>query len=203
MDALFEINDIINENVWGLPMVSLLAFTGIFLSIGLKFMPWREFANALKITFGRGSNESSNKGIAPRKALFTALSATVGTGNIAGVATAIYIGGPGSLFYMWIISLFGMATKYTEVFLAVKYRQKNENGELYGGPMYYISEGVNEKLPGFGKVLAVIFAISGMFAAFGTGSGVQVNSIANALQSTFGISPSTTGAIGQYLQDRQ
>ena len=195
MDTIFEINNIINETVWGLPMVILLAFTGIFLSIGLKFMPWREFANALKITFGRGSNESSEKGIAPRKALFTALSATVGTGNIAGVATAIYIGGPGSLFYMWLISLFGMATKYTEVFLAVKYRQKNEDGEWYGGPMYYISKGVGEKSPALGKALAMLFAISGMLAAFGTGSGVQVNSIANALQSTFGIPSDTTGIV--------
>jgi len=195
MDLLFEINKIINNFVWGLPMVILLTFTGIFLSIGLSFMPWREFGNAIKITFGRDSNKSDKGSIAPRKALFTALSATVGTGNIAGVATAIYIGGPGSLFYMWLIALFGMATKYTEVFLAVKYRERNEDGQWVGGPMYYLSKGVNEKLPGVGKILAFAFAVFGSLAAFGTGSGVQINSITNALNSTFGISYTTTGVI--------
>ena len=195
MEMFWSINDTINGWVWGWPMVTLLAFTGVFLTVGLAFMPWRELCSALKITFGKDGNTAKKDGIAPRQALFTALSATVGTGNIAGVATAIYIGGPGALFYMWVIALFGMATKYAEAVLAVEYREKNEAGEWVGGPMYYIRKGVNDALPGFGKVLAVAFAVFGALAAFGAGNGVQVNSIAAAMDSTFGISGSTTGII--------
>ncbi|MGB1361355.1 MAG: alanine/glycine:cation symporter family protein [Alphaproteobacteria bacterium] len=196
MELFWEINSTVNSWVWGWPMVILLAFTGVFLTVGLAFMPWRELSNALKITFGKDSDKTSSKnGIAPRKALFTALSATVGTGNIAGVATAIYVGGPGALFYMWVIAAFGMATKYAEAVLAVEYREKNENGDWVGGPMYYIRKGVDDMIPGLGKVLGVAFAFFGAFTAFGIGNGVQVNSIAGAMDSTFGVSGTTTGII--------
>ena len=195
MELFWNLNDTINSWVWGWPMVSLLAITGVFLTIGLAFMPWRELGFALKLTFSPKGSQAGEDGIAPRAALFTSLSATVGTGNIAGVATAIYIGGPGAVFYMWIIALFGMATKYAEAVLAVEYREKNTNGEWAGGPMYYIKNGVGAFYPRIAKPLAAAFAIFGALAALGIGNGVQINSVAAAMKSTFNITPSVTGVV--------
>ena len=195
MELFWNLNNSINSWVWGWPMVSLLAITGVFLTIGLAFMPWRDLRFALKLTFSAKGAQAGEDGISPRAALFTALSATVGTGNIAGVATAIYIGGPGAIFYMWIIALFGMATKYAEAVLAVEYREKNAAGEWVGGPMYYIKNGVGPHYPSIAKALAIAFAIFGALAAFGAGNGVQVNSIAAAMEGTFNISPTVTGIV--------
>ena len=195
MELFWNINDAINSWVWGWPMVSLLALTGAFLTIGLAFMPWRELGFALKLTFSSKGSQASEDGIAPRAALFTSLSATVGTGNIAGVATAIYIGGPGAIFYMWIIALFGMATKYAEAVLAVEYREKNKAGEWVGGPMYYIKNGVGSYFPKTAKILAIAFATFGALAALGIGNGVQIHSVAAAMQDTFSITPAVTGAV--------
>ncbi len=195
MEIFWNINDTVNSWVWGWPMVSLLSITGIFLTVGLAFMPWRDLGFALKVTFSSKPTPPGPDGISPRAALFTALSSTVGTGNIAGVATAIYIGGPGAIFYMWMIALFGMATKYAEAVLAVEYREKNSEGEWVGGPMYYIKNGLGQSHPNIAKILAVAFALFGAFAAFGIGNGVQVNSIASAMNSTFSISPAITGIV--------
>ncbi len=201
METFWQYNKLLGNFLWGWPMISMLAGTGLLLSVGLKFMPWRDLFVALKLTFsskGSSSNGGSD-GISPRAALFTALSATVGTGNIAGVATAIYIGGPGAIFYMWIIALFGMATKYAEAVLAIEYREKDEKGMFVGGPMYYIKKGLANKLPRLAKPLAIAFALFVMLAAFGAGNGVQVNSIALALESTFDITPKSTGAVVMIL----
>ena len=195
MELFWNLNNTINGWVWGWPIVSLLAITGVFLTIGLAFMPWRELGFALKLTFSSKGSQTGNDGISPRAALFTALSATVGTGNIAGVATAIYIGGPGAIFYMWVIALFGMATKYAEAVLAVEYREKNVDGEWVGGPMYYIKNGVGSYYPKIAKPLAIAFAMFGALAALGIGNGVQINSVAAAMQDTFSITPTITGVV--------
>ena len=194
MDSLWRINDAINSFVWGWPTVVLLAVTGVFLTFGLKFFPWRNLGVSLRLIFSK-QEKATKESIAPRAALLTALSATVGTGNIAGVATAIYIGGPGAVFYMWLIALFGMATKYTEAVLAVRYRDKNTEGRFVGGPMFYIRKGVGARFPTIAKILAFAFAIFGTIASFGIGNGTQVNSIANVLVDSAGISPYITGAI--------
>ncbi len=198
MESFWGINSTINGIVWGWPMVIALASTGVVLSVGLKFLPWRDIGLALKITFGKGSGENAD-GISPRAALFTALSATVGTGNIAGVASAIYVGGPGAIFYMWLIALFGMATKYAEAVLAVEYREKNDDGDHIGGPMYYIRNGLKDKMPALAKPLAMAFAVFAALAAFGIGNGVQVNSIAGALKDTFGVAEVITGGVTMVL----
>lgn len=179
----------VSSVVWGVPMLVLIAGTGIYLTIGLGFMPMR------KLTFGfrqLGHKSQTEEGtIAGYAALATALSATVGTGNIAGVATAIHFGGPGALVWMWLIALVGMATKYGEAVLAVHYREKDANGQWVGGPMYYIRKGMGERY----AWLAWLFAFFGMIAGFGIGNGVQSNSVADGLQSAFGVNTTATGFI--------
>ena len=174
--------------LWGPPMLIALAFTGIYLMIGLKAIPLRKVGYAFKQLWqgrsGRGDGE-----ISPFNALMTSLSATIGTGNIAGVATAIFAGGPGALFYMWCIALVGMATKYAEAVCAVHFREIDSNGNTVGGPMYYIKNGMGERW----KWLGTAFAVFGMLAGFGIGNTVQSNSVADALESTFGIAPIVTG----------
>jgi len=177
------ISDFLNASsgiIWGPIMLVLLLGTGVFLTIGLKAMPWRQIIPGFQLLWR--SRHSQDKGdITPFQALMTALAATIGTGNIAGVATAIFLGGPGAVFWMWITALVGMATKYSEAVLAVKYREMDERGRYVGGPMYYIKNGLGDNW----KWLGIAFALFGMIAAFGIGNMVQANSVAHAMRSAF------------------
>jgi len=170
----------VNAVAWGLPMLILLLGTGIYLTLGLGFMTLRKVPRAVSLLFsgvsGRGEGD-----IVPFKALMTSLSATIGTGNIAGVATAITLGGPGALFWMWITALFGMATKYAEGVLAVRYREQDDQGGYSGGPMYYIRNGLGDRYGGFAKGLAFAFALFGATAGFGLANTVQSNSVSQVL----------------------
>lgn len=195
MEFLSQLVGTINGIVWGVPMLVLILGVGIFLSVGLKFMPMFNILNAFKLLLSRRDKSSDNGEIPPFQALMTAMSATVGTGNIAGVATAVFIGGPGALFWMWITALFGLATKYAEAVLAVKYREKDAQGRYLGGPMYYIKNGMGQKWAWLGT----LFAIFGTFACFGIGNGVQSNSIAQVLESNFDYSPLVVGIIVMVL----
>jgi alanine or glycine:cation symporter, AGCS family len=177
-------------------MVPVLFGIGILLTVRIGFLQFRKLGTALKITLSKRSRISSGRegDVTPFAALATALAATVGNGNIAGVATAIFWGGPGAIFWMWICGLLGMATKYSEAVLGVKYRQKHPDGTIAGGPMYYIRYGLNES--GFSKFLAGMFAVCGAFAAlFGTGNMMQSNAMSSAFNSEFGIPPIITGII--------
>ncbi|GGE67905.1 alanine/glycine:cation symporter family protein [Paenalcaligenes hominis] len=171
-------------------MLLLLAGTGVFLTFGLRFMPQRKLGYGFKMLWqGRSSTEKGD--ISPFNALMTALSATIGTGNIAGVATAIFYGGPGAIFWMWLIALIGMATKFCEATLAVHFREVDAKGHYVGGPMYYIRNGLGPNW----KWLGVIFAIFGMFAGFGIGNSIQAHSVADVMQSAFSVPPLLTGII--------
>ncbi|MFP3942434.1 MAG: alanine/glycine:cation symporter family protein [Alphaproteobacteria bacterium] len=173
------ISDVRDFIVWGPLMLVLLLGTGIYLTIGLKFMPIRRLGAGFRLAArGRKPRPGEEGEITPFQALATALSATIGTGNIAGVATAIVLGGPGAVFWMWITALVGMATKYAEAVLAVKYRETDEHGHYVGGPMYYIKNGLGRQW----RWLAVAFALFASVAAFGIGNMVQANSVALALQ---------------------
>lgn len=183
----------VNSIVWGVPMLILIGATGVFLMAGLLFMPLRKLAHGFKLLLSPTTPGEGD--IPPFKALMTALSATVGTGNIAGVATAIFLGGPGALFYMWLIALIGMATKYAEAVCAVTFRETDAKGNHVGGPMYYLKNGVGEKYPTLGKVLAPLFALFAAVAAFGIGNGVQANSVADAMSSSFGVPHLATGLV--------
>jgi AGCS family alanine or glycine:cation symporter len=175
---------------WGPPMLILLVGTGFWLTFALRGLQFTKLGHALYLALIKRKEETDQPGdITHFQALMTALSATVGTGNIAGVATAIAIGGPGALFWMWITGLVGMATKYAEALLAVKYRVVDENGEMSGGPMYYISKGLN--MPWLGALFAIFAAV----AAFGIGNMVQSNSVADAVRATFNIPPAATGIV--------
>ncbi|MBL1143132.1 MAG: sodium:alanine symporter family protein [Proteobacteria bacterium] len=179
--------------IWGeFLLIPLLAIVGIYLTIGLYAMPWRKIPLAFK-TLWQGRKESSHieGDITPFQALMTALSATVGTGNIAGVATAIYFGGPGAIFWMWVIALFGMATKYAEAVLAVSYRQTDDLGNYVGGPMYYIHNGLGDSW----RWMAASFAFFAMIAAFGIGNMVQSHSVADEIYSSFDIPVWITGIV--------
>lgn len=168
-----------SDLLWGFPLIILLVGTGLWLTIRLRGLQFTQLWRALYLALVKRREDTDEPGdITHFQALMTALSATVGTGNIAGVATAIAAGGPGALFWMWITGLVGMATKYSEALLAVKYREKDENGNMSGGPMYYISKGLNARW------LGVLFAVFAAFAAFGIGNMVQSNSVADALESS-------------------
>lgn len=183
--TLNEIRDII----WGVPLISLLVGTGIYLTFLLKGLQFRKLYHSLWLALVKRKEDNSEGDISHFEALMTALAATVGTGNIAGVATAIAIGGPGALFWMWITGLFGMATKYAEAVLAVKYRIKDKNGNMSGGPMYYLANGMNLKW------LGALFAVFAAVAAFGIGNMVQSNSVADAVKYSFNIPVEATGII--------
>jgi AGCS family alanine or glycine:cation symporter len=172
-------------------MLFLLVGTGVYLTIGTNFFSILKLGYVLKNTLLKiFSKDQSGEGeITPFQAVATALAATVGTGNIAGVATAIALGGPGAVFWMWVSAIFGMTTKFGEVVLSIKYREKTEDGRFVGGPMYYIANGLNMKW------LATVFAIFGSLAAFGIGNMVQSNSVAASLQESFNISPLVTGLV--------
>jgi alanine or glycine:cation symporter, AGCS family len=180
----------INGWAWGPPMLILLLGTGVFLSVGLRFMPLRKIPVAMGLLL-KGRKSSGGGDISPFGALMTALSATVGTGNIAGVATAIALGGPGALFWMWMTALFGMATKYAEAVLAVRFREQDEKGNYSGGPMYYIKNGLHKRW----HWLGVAFAIFGSLAGFGIANTVQSNSVSQVLQDTFSVPPLATGLV--------
>ncbi|RTE66140.1 sodium:alanine symporter family protein [Amphritea opalescens] len=194
MEAITSIISAINSVVWGPMMLVLILGVGLFLMLGLKLMPILKLGTGFKLLWsGRSAEgEAAKEGeIPPFQALMTALSATVGTGNIAGVATAVFLGGPGALFWMWCTALVGMATKYSEAVLAVKYREVDEEGNHVGGPMYYIKNGLGSNWAWLGTA----FAIFGSVAAFGIGNTVQSNSVADVIQSNFGLNVWVTGLI--------
>ncbi len=204
MDFLLNWLAVINEEgaeilseiggwVWGPPLLVLLVGTGLFLTFRLLFIQFKLLPYALKLSFSKNQDKSSKGDISHYEALTTAMAATIGTGNIAGVATAVVWGGPGAVFWMWITALVGMATKYAEALLAVKFRVENENGEMSGGPMYYLERGLKNKT--IGKFLGVLFAIFASIAAFGIGNMVQSNTAASSLEESFSISPFITGII--------
>lgn len=176
-------------------MLFFLVGTGIYLTICLNFLPWRNLGRSLKKLFSKESMRTDNGegDISPFSALMTALAATVGTGNIVGVATAMAAGGPGALVWMWISAAFGISTKYSECTLALKYRTVNEKGEMCGGPMYTLKNGLkNKKL---GSVLSVLFAVFTILASFGIGNFAQANSISSAVKSTFSVPTEIAGAV--------
>lgn len=188
MQNLQSIMETLSGWVWGPYMLVLIVGTGVFLTFRLLFLQFRLLPLAFKQVFGKHDKAKGADGdISQFAALMTALSATIGTGNIAGVATACVLGGPGAVFWMWITALVGMATKYGEGVLAVKYRVSNENGEKSGGPMYYIERGLKWKW------LALIFALFGTLASFGIGSSVQSNTVALAVENSMGIQTWVTG----------
>jgi len=202
MDTALDWVGAASDFVWGLPLLILLVGTGFYLTILLRGLQFRELGRALHMALIKRKEKGAAEGdITHFQALMTALAATVGTGNIAGVAAAISVGGPGALFWMWITGLVGMATKYAEAVLGVRYRVVDENGEMSGGPMYYLSRGLKGvrmagvDLSGTGKVLGVVFAVFAAVAAFGIGNMVQSNSVADALQTSFGVSPMITGIV--------
>jgi AGCS family alanine or glycine:cation symporter len=184
-----EFMSTLNSFVWGPVMLAFLVGTGVYLSLRLRFLQIFQLPKALKLVFSRPRGDREAGDISPFQALTTALSATIGTGNIAGVATAIYLGGPGAVFWMWICAFFGMASKYAEAVLAVKYRRLLPDGTMQGGPMRYIAEGLGLKWLGW------LFALMGSIAAFGIGSMVQSNSVAVALKETWAIPSVVTGGV--------
>ena len=181
LQIIETINTAVNNFIWGVPAMVCIFGVGLYLSIRTNFLQIRKFPYAIKTTLGRifRKRDASDGAITPFQAVCTALAATVGTGNIAGVAGAIAIGGPGAIFWMWVSALFGMCTKYAEVTLAVHYREINANGELVGGPMYYIKNGLSKKW----HWLAYLFAAFGVLTVFGTGNATQVNTITTAINS--------------------
>lgn len=193
MEIISSINAAINNIVWGPVMLTLLIGTGLFLSVKTGFLQFSKFGYMMKHTllgvFSKNQHEKDTSGVSPFQAVATAMAGTIGTGSIAGLATAIVSGGPGAVFWMWISALLGMITKYSEILLSIKFREKNDEGRWVGGPMYYIKNGL--KL----KWLAVLFAVFAMIACLGTGNATQSNSIAVALESTVGINPWITGVV--------
>ncbi|MFZ5654745.1 MAG: alanine/glycine:cation symporter family protein [Pseudomonadota bacterium] len=190
MQVATELLNTLDNYLWGPWMLGAIALVGVYLTLGLRFVPWRKLPAAFPLVFqhARGSGD-----ITPFQALMTALAATVGTGNIAGVATAIHFGGPGALFYMWVIALIGMATKYSEAVCAIRYREVDELGNHVGGPMYYIKNGVGPRFPRLAAVLAPAFALFTACAGFGIGNTVQANSVAHALAENFAVPVAATG----------
>lgn len=194
LEVVTKVNDVVNGFAWGPIMLVLLVGTGILLTVGTRFLQVRKFGYIMKNTVG--SLFSKKKGdhgnnLSPFQAVTTALAGTVGTGNIAGVTGAIFVGGPGAVFWMWISAFFGMCTKYAEIVLAMKYRVTDENGVHKGGPMYYIENGLGKNF----KWLAVIFALLGGIASFGIGNIAQSSEIAGAMNSIFGVAPLAAGII--------
>ncbi|RHB46922.1 sodium:alanine symporter family protein [Exiguobacterium sp. AM39-5BH] len=176
-----ELIGTISNFVWGPPLLILLVGTGIYLTVRLGGLQITKLPYALKLAFSKNQDTTSKGDISHFQALMTALAATVGTGNIVGVATAVVLGGPGAIVWMWVSGFFGMATKYAEAVLAVKYRVTDERGQMAGGPMYYLERGLKQRW------LAVAFAAFASLAAFGIGNGVQTNSVAMALKTTFDV----------------
>jgi len=192
MESIVARIESLNALVWGPPMLVLILGTGLIMQMLLRALPISRIPFAFGLLWRRRARgERSDGEISPFEALMTALAATIGTGNIAGVATAIFLGGPGALFWMWCTALVGMATKYSEVLLAVQYREVDEDGNHVGGPMYAIKNGLGRHW----RWLGWAFALFGGLAGFGIGNGVQSNSIADAMQSTFGVPLWLTGVV--------
>lgn len=189
MEQLESILGSISSFIWGPPLLILLVGTGIFLTVRIGLLQVRLLPYALKLVFSKNQDKTSEGDISHFQALSTALAATVGTGNIVGVATAVILGGPGAVFWMWFSAFFGMATKYGEAVLAVKYRITDARGQMAGGPMYYLEHGLKQKW------LGVLFAIFGAIAAFGIGNGTQSNSVAIVVRDTFDVPTWITGLI--------
>jgi alanine or glycine:cation symporter, AGCS family len=189
MQLITDWFNLISGWVWGPVMLVLLVGTGVFYTIRLGGLQFRLLPRALKLAFTRQHNGDAPGDISQFQALMTALAGTIGTGNIAGVATAVVLGGPGAVFWMWLSALAGMATKYAEAYLAVYFRVRDKRGHMSGGPMYYLEHGLGL------KSLAVMFAVCGALAALGTGSSVQSNSVAQAVQNTIGLPGWVTGVI--------
>ena len=181
LSMIEAVNNVVNNFIWGAPAMICIIGVGLYLSIRTNFLQIRKFPYAMKVTLGRmmKKKEASDGALTPFQAVCTALAATIGTGNVAGVAGAIAIGGPGAVFWMWISALLGMCTKFAEVTLAVHYRETNAQGDLVGGPMYYIKNGLSKKW----HFLAYLFAAFGVLAVFGTGNATQVNTITTAIDS--------------------
>ena len=190
VQTISNINSAINGVVWGLPMMVLILGVGVYLSVRTGFIQFRHFGHIMKNTAGKAFEKTEKKegAVSPFKAMCTALAASIGTGNIAGVSGAIAIGGPGAVFWMWMSALLGMCTKYAEVTLSIKYREKNQAGDWVGGPMYYIRNGLGKNW----KWLASIFAVFGALAAFGIGNMTQINTIAGTINTAIAGFVSTT-----------
>ncbi|GKT12092.1 MAG: alanine or glycine:cation symporter, AGCS family [Thiomicrorhabdus sp.] len=195
MENINEILSSASSLAWGPVMLVLLLGTGLYLTIRLRFLPLRNLFYAFSLLWKERKNESAEGDISPFAALMTSMAATVGTGNIAGVAAALFIGGPGAIFWMWITAILGMATKYGEAVLAVKYREVDDDGRHVGGPMYYIKNGMGDKW----KPLAFAFALFGTIAAFGIGNMVQANAVAGAMETAFGFDNQITGVVMMVL----
>ncbi len=199
MNSFFETaNKIVSDVdsfVWGPVMLILLVGTGVFLTVKLKFRPWKNLGYALKSVLSKEAH-STKRGtgdVSPFACLMTALAATIGTGNIVGVATAMFAGGPGALVWMILSACFGLTSKFSECMLAVKYRETNEKGEMSGGPMFTMKNGIKNK--SLGKCMAFLFALFTVLASFGIGNMTQANSISDAINSSFGLSKQAAGVI--------
>ena len=179
LSVIEKVNDVVNNFIWGVPAMICIIGVGLLLSFRTGYIQIRKFPYAMKVTLGRmlKKREASDGALTPFQAVCTALAATVGTGNVAGVAGAIAIGGPGAVFWMWISALLGMCTKFSEVTLAVHFHERNANGDLVGGPMYYIKNGLKKHW----HWLAYLFSAFGVLTVFGTGNATQVNTITTAL----------------------
>jgi len=190
METISKVVDAVNGVVWGPWMLAAILGTGLFLMVGLRGMPLSHIGLGFRRLW-LGRKPTGEGDIPPFNALMTSLSATIGTGNIAGVATAVFLGGPGALFWMWCTALVGMATKYAEAVCAVQFREVDERGKHVGGPMYYIRNGLGKQWAWLG----VTFAVFGALAGFGIGNGVQANSVAEVMQANFGVSKQVTGVL--------
>ncbi|ARJ50585.1 alanine/glycine:cation symporter family protein [Staphylococcus lutrae] len=189
---MVNILESLNALLWGAPSLILLTGTGLFLTVILKGMQFTKLFHAFKLAFVPNQKEAESEGdISNFKALMTSLAGMIGNGNIAGVATAVSLGGPGAIFWMWVVGLLGMTTKYAEALLAMKYRVQNQNGEYSSGPMYYIEKGLGPRF----KFLAIAFAIFGAFAALGIGNSVQSNTIADVMTNSFNVNGFITGIV--------
>ncbi|HHW5133895.1 TPA: alanine/glycine:cation symporter family protein [Staphylococcus pseudintermedius] len=189
---MINILEKLNAILWGAPSLILLTGTGLFLTFVLKGMQFTKLIHAFKLAFVPNKKEAESEGdISNFKALMTSLAGMIGNGNIAGVATAVTLGGPGAIFWMWVVGLLGMTTKYAEALLAMKFRVQNDKGEYSSGPMYYIEKGLGHRF----KFLAIAFAIFGVFAALGIGNSVQSNTIADVMTNSFNVSGFITGIV--------
>lgn len=181
LEMIASVNKVVNDFIWGVPAMLCILGVGLYLTIRTRFLQIRKFPYAMKVTIGRmlKKREASDGALTPFQAVCTALAATIGTGNIAGVAGAIAIGGPGAVFWMWVSALLGMCTKFSEVTLAVHFHERNERGELVGGPMYFIKNGLGKHW----QWLAYLFCAFGVLTVFGTGNATQVNTIVTSIDS--------------------
>ena len=195
IETITAVNTAVNNFIWGVPAMVCIIGVGLLLSVRTGFLQIRKFPYTIKTTIGRmfRKKDASDGAMTPFQAVCTALAGTVGTGNIAGVAGAIAIGGPGAVFWMWISAAFGLTSKFSECMLAIKYREVNEKGEMSGGPMYTMKKAFKHKK--FGAMLGWLFALFAVIASFGIGNMTQANSISESLSSTFSVPTYVTGII--------